>query len=141
MWKSDKNETFNVLFILFDVLIFVVVINSFRRCDNLLFDVLINYKDHFDVLISTFWSTKKTISTFWNFWPVNVLIVDVPTPSPLKSLFESRWPRAKTLKDMITIQNSSQVTFAADVIYILSEISRIMISRQVCQSNKSSFVY
>ena len=44
MWKSDKNETFDVLFILFDVLIFVVVINySF----------------------STFWSTQKTFSTFW----------------------------------------------------------------------------
>ena len=39
--------TFDVLF---DVVIFVVVINSFRRCDNLLFDVLINSKDIFDVL-------------------------------------------------------------------------------------------
>jgi hypothetical protein len=58
MWKSDKNETFEVLFILFDVVIFVVVINSFRRCDNLLFDVVI-------IRFSTFWSTKKTISTFW----------------------------------------------------------------------------
>jgi hypothetical protein len=44
MWKSDKNETFDVLFILFDVLIFVAVINySF----------------------STFWSTKKPFLTFW----------------------------------------------------------------------------
>jgi hypothetical protein len=59
MWKSDKNETFDVLFILFDVVIFVVVINSFRRCDNLLFDVVI-------IRFSAFWSTKKTISTFWS---------------------------------------------------------------------------
>ena len=43
MWKSDKNETFDVLFILFDVVIFVVVIIRF----------------------STFWSTQKTFSTFW----------------------------------------------------------------------------
>jgi hypothetical protein len=55
----------NVESAIFDVLIVVVVINS---------------KHIFDVLMSTFWSTKKTISTFWNFWPVDVLIVDVPTP-------------------------------------------------------------
>ena len=55
----------NVESAIFDVLIVVVVINS---------------KDIFDVLMLTFWSTKKTISTFWNFWPVDVLIVDVPTP-------------------------------------------------------------
>ncbi len=55
MWKSDKNETFDVLFILFDVLIFVVVINyfrssdlcHFRRCDVV---VVINSKAIFDVL-------------------------------------------------------------------------------------------
>jgi hypothetical protein len=58
MWKSDKNETFDVLFILFDIVIFVVVINSFRRCDNLLFDVVI-------IRFSTFWSTQKTFLTFW----------------------------------------------------------------------------
>ncbi len=39
--------TFDVLF---EVVIFVVVINSFRRCDNLLFDVLVFYL--FDVLIA-----------------------------------------------------------------------------------------
>jgi hypothetical protein len=39
--------TFDVLF---DVVIFVVVINSFRRCDYLLFDVLIF--SFFDVLIA-----------------------------------------------------------------------------------------
>ena len=33
--------------------------------DVLIVGVLINSKDIFDVLISTFWSTKKTISTFW----------------------------------------------------------------------------
>ena len=49
--------------------------------DVLIVGVLINSKDIFDVLISMFWSTKKTISTFWNFWPVNVLKFDVPTPS------------------------------------------------------------
>ena len=52
--------------------------------DVLIVGVLINSKDIFDVLISMFWSTKKTISTFWNFWPVDVLIVNVLTPS-LKS--------------------------------------------------------
>ncbi len=36
--------------VLFDIVIFVVVINSFRRCDNLLFDVLIF--SFFDVLIA-----------------------------------------------------------------------------------------
>jgi hypothetical protein len=40
--------TFDVLF---DVVIFVVVINSFRRCDNSLFDVLIALINLFDVLI------------------------------------------------------------------------------------------
>ena len=40
--------TFDVLF---DVVIFVVVINSFRHCDNLLFDVLIALINLFDVLI------------------------------------------------------------------------------------------
>ena len=39
--------TFDVLF---DVVIFVVVINSFRRCDYLIFDVLIF--SFFDVLIT-----------------------------------------------------------------------------------------
>ena len=34
--------------------------------DVLIVVVLINSKDIFDVLISTFWSTKKTISTFWS---------------------------------------------------------------------------
>ena len=51
--------------------------------DVLIVGVLINSKDIFDVLISMFWSTKKTILTFWNFGPVEVLIVDVPTPSHL----------------------------------------------------------
>jgi hypothetical protein len=63
----------NVESAIFDVLIVVVVINS---------------KDIFDVVMSTFWSTKKTISTFWNFWPVDVLIVDVPTPSRFMKSFE-----------------------------------------------------
>jgi hypothetical protein len=40
--------TFDVLF---DVVIFVVVINSFRRCDNLLFDVLIALIILFDVVM------------------------------------------------------------------------------------------
>jgi hypothetical protein len=40
--------TFDVLF---NVVIFVVVINSFRRCDNSLFDVLIALINLFDVLI------------------------------------------------------------------------------------------
>ncbi len=50
MSKSYKNETFDVLFILFDVLIFVVVINYFRGCDIFNFDVLILLT--FDVLIA-----------------------------------------------------------------------------------------
>ena len=40
--------TFDVLF---DVVIFVVVINSFRRCDNSLFDVLIALINLFDVVM------------------------------------------------------------------------------------------
>ena len=40
--------TFDVLF---NVVIFVVVINSFRRCDNLLFDVLIALINLFDVVM------------------------------------------------------------------------------------------
>jgi hypothetical protein len=40
--------TFDVLF---DVVIFVVVINSFRRCDNSLFDVLIALIILFDVVM------------------------------------------------------------------------------------------
>jgi hypothetical protein len=52
----------------------------------LIVGVLINSKDIFDVLISMFWSTKKTISTFWNFWPVDVLKFDVPTPSQKKHI-------------------------------------------------------
>ena len=56
MWKSDKTETFDVLFILFDVLIFVVVINYFRssdlcqfRCSDVV--VVMNFKETFDVLM------------------------------------------------------------------------------------------
>ncbi len=49
MSKSYKNETFDVFFILFDVLIFVVLINYFRRCDIFTFDVLIFLT--FDVLL------------------------------------------------------------------------------------------
>ena len=55
MLKSDKTETFDVLFILFDVLIFVVVINYFCssdlcqfRCSDVV--VVMNLKDNFDVL-------------------------------------------------------------------------------------------
>ena len=40
--------TFDVLF---DVVIFVVVINSFRCCDNLLFNVLIALINLFDVVM------------------------------------------------------------------------------------------
>ena len=40
--------TFNVLF---DVVIFIVVINSFRRCENSLFDVLIALIILFDVVM------------------------------------------------------------------------------------------
>jgi hypothetical protein len=50
MSKSYKNETFDILFILFDVLIFVVVIRYFRRCDIFNFNVLILLT--FDVLIA-----------------------------------------------------------------------------------------
>ena len=50
--KFDKNETFNVLFILFNILIFVVVVNYFRRCDIFTFDVLIFLT--FDVLLFEF---------------------------------------------------------------------------------------
>ncbi len=55
MLKSDKTETFDVLFILFDILIFVVVITYFRssdlcqfRCSDVV--VVMNVKDNFDVL-------------------------------------------------------------------------------------------
>ncbi len=88
---SQKIKTSKVSFVKkhFDVLILPMAsqkITTSKVYFNAIFDVLIvvvliNSKDIFDVLISTFWSTKKTISTFWSFWPVDVLIVDVPTPS------------------------------------------------------------
>jgi hypothetical protein len=81
--------------ILFDVLILPMALQKIRTSK------VAFVKKHFDVLIlpmalrmittlkvvfwlSTFWSTKKTISTFWNYWPVDVLIVDVPTPCKRK---------------------------------------------------------
>jgi hypothetical protein len=51
--ENDHNvkSGFSTFDILFDVVIVVVVINSFRRCDNLLFDVLIALINLFDVVM------------------------------------------------------------------------------------------
>jgi hypothetical protein len=53
--------TFDVLF---NVVIFVVVINSFQRCDNSLFDVLIFYL--FDVLIALM-NLFNVVIVYWVF--------------------------------------------------------------------------
>jgi hypothetical protein len=74
------------------------VINSFRRCDNLLFDVVI-------IRFSTFWSTKKTISTFWSstwfsefFLVFDVLIFVVLTISHFHCIASGIIRHAKTKK-------------------------------------------
>ncbi len=72
--------------------------------------VLINSKYIFDVLISMFWSTKKTISTFWNFWPVDVLKFDVPTPSlTFRLSFSNKW-----IKQVITFQGMCLANWTFD---------------------------
>ncbi len=84
----------NVESAIFDVLIVVVLINS---------------KDIFDVLMSTFWSTKKTISTFWNFWPVDVLIVDVPTPCLDMNVFSKELLDQKRSQKLIEYINQKTI--------------------------------
>ena len=51
--ENDHNieSGFSTFDVLFDVVIFVVVINSFRRSENLLFDVLIALIILFDVVM------------------------------------------------------------------------------------------
>ena len=48
---TTSKVVFMTFDVLFDVVIFVVVINSFRRCDNSLFDVLIALIILFDVVM------------------------------------------------------------------------------------------
>ena len=48
---TTSKVVFMTFDVLFDVVIFVVVINSFRRCDNSLFDVLIALINLFDVVM------------------------------------------------------------------------------------------
>ena len=49
---TTSKVVFMTFDVLFDIVIFVVVINSFRRCDNSLFDVLIALIILFDVVMA-----------------------------------------------------------------------------------------
>ncbi len=56
-----------------------------------------NQKEH--QRLSMFWSTKKTISTFWKKCPVVVLKFDVPTPSHFNNLKYKNTEKTKYTKN------------------------------------------
>jgi hypothetical protein len=84
MWKSDKTDLFNVLFILFDV--------------------VINSKAIFDIMMSYLWSTQKPFLTLWWFANFSMFFLVFDVVIFVVVTFSHEWNLILTQKGRLKIR-------------------------------------